>query len=60
MGLTTDGAPAMCGQISELVGRIQEKMREEGEGEPTAYHRIIHQEALCGKTLQMEHVMSSI
>ncbi|XP_072891523.1 general transcription factor II-I repeat domain-containing protein 2-like [Hemitrygon akajei] len=61
VGLTTDGAPAMCGQKSGLVGRIREKMREEnGAGELTAYHCIIHQESLCGKALKMEHIMSTI
>ena len=60
MGLTTDGAPAMCGQKSGLFGRVQEKMREEDAGELTVYHCIIHQEALCDKALQMERVLSSI
>ena len=59
MGLTTDGAPAMCGQKSGLTGRVQEKMREEDAGKLTVYHCIIHQEVLCGKALQMKHVMSS-
>lgn len=35
-------------------------MREEDAGELTVSHCIIHQEALCCKALQMEHVMSSI
>ena len=43
VGQTTDGAPAMYGQKSGLVGRIQEKMREDDVGELTAYHCIIHQ-----------------
>lgn len=61
VGLTTDGAPAMCGQKSGLVGRIREKMKEENvTSELTAYHCIIHQESLCGKALKMEHVMSII
>ena len=51
MGLTTDGARAMCGQKSGLVGRVQEKMREEDAGELTVFHCIIHQEALFGKAL---------
>ena len=60
VGLTTDGAPAMCGQKSGLVGRVQKKMWEEDAGELTVYHYIIHQEVLCGKALRMEHVISFI
>jgi len=60
VGLTTDGAPAMCGQKSGLVGRIRETMRENHAGELTVYHCIIHQESLCAKALKMEHVMSTI
>uniref|UniRef100_A0A3B3IFR8 Uncharacterized protein n=1 Tax=Oryzias latipes TaxID=8090 RepID=A0A3B3IFR8_ORYLA len=61
VGLTTDGAPAMCGHRSGLVARMRERMREENvTGELTAYHCIIHQESLCGKALKMEHVMSTI
>ena len=60
VGLTTDGAPAMRGQKSGLVGRIWEKMRENHAGELIVYHCIIHQESLCGKALKMEHVMSTI
>lgn len=42
VGLTTDGAPAMCSHESGLVGRIWEKMKEEHlTGELTAYHCII-------------------
>ena len=61
VGLTTDGAPAMCGHRSGLVARMRERMREENvTGELTAYHCIIHQESLCGKALKKEHVMSTI
>ena len=42
MGLTADGAPAICGQKSGLVGGLEEKMREEDEGELTVYYCIIH------------------
>ncbi|XP_072239317.1 general transcription factor II-I repeat domain-containing protein 2-like [Leuresthes tenuis] len=61
IGLTTDGAPAMCSAKSGLVGRMRVKMQEENcTGELTAYHCIIHQEALCGKVLKMDHVMSTV
>ena len=61
VGLTTDGAPAMCSRESGLVGRIREKMQDENvTSELISYHCIIHQESLCGKALKMEHVMSII
>ena len=49
VGLKTDGAPVMYGQKSGLVGRIQEKMREEDTGELTAYHCIIHRKRSVAK-----------
>ena len=60
VGLTTDGVPAMCGKKNGLVGRIREKMREDNAGELTAYHCIKHQESLCGKALEMDHVLSGV
>lgn len=61
VALTTDGAPAMCGQKSGLVGRLREKMRDENcAGELTVYHCIIHQEALCGNALKVEQVMTTV
>ena len=44
--LMTDGAPAMCGQKSGLVDRIQEKMRENHAGELSVYHYIMQLESL--------------
>jgi hypothetical protein len=60
VGLTTDGAPAMCGEKSGLVGRMRLKMQENCTGELIAYHCIIHQGSLCGKVLNMEGVMSTV
>ena len=60
VGLTTDGVPAMCVKKNGLVGRIREKMREDNAGELTAYHCIKHQESLCGKALEMDHVLSGV
>ena len=56
VALTTDGAPAMCGDIRGLtrkaIGHTGENL--------VAYHCIIHQEALCGKVFGMEHVMTVV
>uniref|UniRef100_A0A8C5S0G8 Uncharacterized protein n=1 Tax=Laticauda laticaudata TaxID=8630 RepID=A0A8C5S0G8_LATLA len=61
MGLTTDRTPSMCGEKSGLVGRMREKMKNENcTGVLTAYHCLMHKETLCGKTLKMEHVMSTV
>uniref|UniRef100_A0A3B4G7C8 SPIN-DOC-like zinc-finger domain-containing protein n=1 Tax=Pundamilia nyererei TaxID=303518 RepID=A0A3B4G7C8_9CICH len=60
VGLTTDGAPVLCGEKSGLVGRIRVKMQENCTSELTAYHCIIHQERLCGKVLKMGDVMITI
>ncbi|XP_066512762.1 general transcription factor II-I repeat domain-containing protein 2A-like [Hoplias malabaricus] len=60
VGLTTDGAPAMCGEKNGLVGRMRSKMREENcAGELTVYHCIIHQESLSAKVL-LDHVMNTV
>ncbi|XP_070595014.1 general transcription factor II-I repeat domain-containing protein 2-like [Erythrolamprus reginae] len=60
-GLTTDGAPSICGEESGLVGRMREKMKSENcVSELIAYHSIMHQETLCGKALKMEHVMNTV
>lgn len=57
VGLMTDGAPAMCDQMSGLVGRVREV---NCAGELTVYQCIIHQESLCGKALKIEHVMTKV
>lgn len=61
VGLITDGAPAMCGEKSGLVGRMRVKMQEENcVGELTTYDCIIYQESLFGKVIKMEHVMNKV
>lgn len=48
VGLTTDGAPAICGHRSGLAAKIQDRMKAENtNGELTAYHCIIHPRNRC-------------
>ncbi|XP_029656397.1 general transcription factor II-I repeat domain-containing protein 2A-like [Octopus sinensis] len=61
-GLSTDGAPAMCGKKkSGLMGRMRLELQEGNcAGELTTYHCIIHQETMCAKAFKMKHVMSTV
>ena len=60
VGITTDDAPSVAGIRSGLVGLIMGKMASLVLDQPYFYHCIIHQQNLCAKPLQMEHVMSVV
>lgn len=53
--IVTDGAKAMVGSQVGLVGLL----RKAGISCPS-FHCIIHQEALCGKILEMEDTMKTV
>ncbi|CAJ1066359.1 zinc finger BED domain-containing protein 5-like [Xyrichtys novacula] len=50
-----DGAPAMQGRRAEFAGLLQQS-----GGNCPILHCIIHQEALCAKTLNFSHVMDLV
>ena len=61
VSVATDGAPAMCSEKVGVVGLIVEKRnRLSLTGPFAAIHCILHQEALCGKSLQMKDVMDVV
>lgn len=53
IGVCTDGAPSMIGKAAGTTTLLENFL-----GRPLLkYHCIIHQESLCGKTLNLQHVM---
>ncbi|KAI3359992.1 hypothetical protein L3Q82_014321 [Scortum barcoo] len=58
-GVTTDGAPAMTGERKGMAWMVCAKVKESG-GEAVRINCIIHQEALCAKTVQLDDVMNTV
>ncbi|XP_066963213.1 general transcription factor II-I repeat domain-containing protein 2A-like [Macrobrachium rosenbergii] len=58
VSITTDGAPAMSGQRNGVVGLLKTRMGSQNidSGSLIVLHCIVHQEALCAKTINFEHV----
>ena len=54
ISITTDGAPAMMGRTSGFIALCKES---ESFPDILNYHCIIHQQALCGKILNIKEVM---
>lgn len=53
MSVCTDGAPSMIGRVTGTTTLLENFLHRP----LLKYHCIIHQEALCGKTLNLQHVM---
>ena len=61
VSVATDGAPAMCSENVGVVGLLKAKLSMVGVPETfAAIHCILHQEALCGKSLKMKEVMDVV
>ena len=60
--LATDGAPAMCSSNVGVVGLVKKKLNnlEANEINFISVHCILHQGALCSKSLQMKEVMDLV
>ena len=56
VAICTDGAPAMCGKHTGAISLIQEVIGRR----IITHHCIIHQQALCGKVLKFDHIMSVV
>ena len=54
VSITTDGAPAMVGRNNGFIGLCK---KSDDFPDFHNYHCIIHQQALCGKVLNMKEVM---
>uniref|UniRef100_A0A8C8SFM5 Uncharacterized protein n=1 Tax=Pelusios castaneus TaxID=367368 RepID=A0A8C8SFM5_9SAUR len=60
VSVTTDGAPSMVGSMKGVVARIKQEMDKHNHSRPIAIHCLIHQQALCCKSLKWDSVMKVV
>uniref|UniRef100_A0A2H6N8U4 DUF4371 domain-containing protein n=1 Tax=Micrurus carvalhoi TaxID=3147026 RepID=A0A2H6N8U4_9SAUR len=58
--VTTDGAPSMVGCVKGVVAHINKEMTKHNHLYPIAIHCLIHQQALCYKSLKWDSVMKVV
>jgi len=60
-GIATDGARSMSGTGIGLVGLLKSALRENNVSDDIeVFHRIIHQQNQCAKSLTFKHVMGLV
>ncbi|KAK3519988.1 hypothetical protein QTP70_010128 [Hemibagrus guttatus] len=61
VSLATDGAPSMTGRKAGVGTKFREKVQTANGGRDFwTFHCILHQEALCCKSLKMDNVMEVV
>ncbi|XP_069498946.1 general transcription factor II-I repeat domain-containing protein 2-like [Ambystoma mexicanum] len=58
--VTTDGAPSMVGSKKGVIACINQEMDKHNYSHPIAIHCLIHQQALCSKSLKFDSVMTIV
>ncbi|XP_034260429.1 general transcription factor II-I repeat domain-containing protein 2-like [Pantherophis guttatus] len=58
--VTTNAGPSMAGCMKGVVARINKEMDKHNHSHPIAIHCLIHQEALCCKSLKWDSVMKVV
>lgn len=58
--VTTDGGRNMCGKNAGFVGRINADCEANGISKPLTVHCVLHQGALCAKSVDMSCVMRPV
>uniref|UniRef100_A0A8C4UDT3 Uncharacterized protein n=1 Tax=Falco tinnunculus TaxID=100819 RepID=A0A8C4UDT3_FALTI len=58
--VTPGGAPSVVGSMKGVVAHINKEMDKRNHSHPIAIHRIIHQQALCCKSLKLDSVMKIV
>ena len=61
ISLATDSAPSMVGKKASVATKFRERVQALNGGDHFwTFHCILHQEALCCKSLKMDHVMGVV